>query len=1093
MAGIGSPGYKSFAQQQAEAKELKQKRLRIAVTLFLLIGGTVFAMGWNPPEGSVHSFTKLSDYNSEKETGCVNSGEGCHGDETQYTSFNSYHPNADCTDCHDYQGVGCIPCHTPSGTECTSCHDGTMKNAGDRTRITDPYPRGHYRETTHTAMGTDMDGKLLAAKGGTASATCRDCHSRDLLKAHKNVDAAKGSPYGTSVGCGECHNDERAKGLKQVKADWIKDRCEDCHDESSSAEIHDTKIATSVKAAGESACGSTGTGCHEGNNIHALHPDAPKTCSGSAKKGEPSCHDLEKQADKPDTVSCGGSADHVCHVAYVNDDYSHKNDKKVHAPETQGPASDSSFHETACGGCHAMDADGKSLVDEHALATSRSDSSKDVCSACHSAAASAEAIGNEWADRETPYACDACHGTKGLDAMHGEDIAGNHVASGSDGCANTGWGCHPTDDLSQVGAPTTTENIHRDCLRCHDRTASDGNIAYSPGSTSCGQARDCHAGMGDYSPATAVHAGGTRVDGADARHLATVQGKLVYSVSVGGVNLTETCDSCHAMKLGTEHARTNSSIATGANTVCQRCHSASSATGSVVKGSWSAKTSTKACAACHDGATVSSGHLGGDAAEASAHSAVELDMNGAPAPGSCSAAGCHDTKDVRTIHSAKGCAFSSCHQATGNILGKNLMSCGGKNAAVACHANVLTTQHAVSHAADTADKALGCFGCHRDDLASEHSTALASGSMEGGATSTCRICHFDANTGGNGTYSKSTAVKTAITAGTKKCTSCHKSGTAADGSVAVASPHKAISTDPVLPAGFVWADPFTEWKTAFEAPTGGGHNVLTASAVGASAGKQFPVTTFNFDVARIWPLPANEATTTWLDPVRYPTASVDTTAEIQMLKVTCGDCHAGTEAMAGPQGAAVPVKIDSAYSQTEYANPSAHTYQFDPYNLESVNNSDNPVGYKPVICVKCHSVTAHINPATGAIAYGGTRYHSTHASRHTIPWADRKEACIDCHTRIPHAWRRPRLLISTQTTGGVVPDQYPYVQPGQTGLIGLRLLATTDPTRIVGRDTCTTGGCYSQYYASQTPPRIRSESPTEHPTPSVIPTATYWP
>ena len=47
-----------------------------------------------------------------------------------------------------------------------------------------------------------------------------------------------------------------------------------------------------------------------------------------------------------------------------------------------------------------------------------------------------------------------------------------------------------------------------------------------------------------------------------------------------------------------------------------------------------------------------------------------------------------------------------------------------------------------------------------------------------------------------------------------------------DGPDAVASPHKQITADNPLPKGKVWADPFDEWKAAFEATTGGGHNVL---------------------------------------------------------------------------------------------------------------------------------------------------------------------------------------------------------------------------------------------------------------------------
>ena len=105
---------------------LKTPRAKKIIIAVIALAALVFSAAWNPPVGKVHSFTTASDYSEKKESGCVNSGEGCHGSETLYRDFNAYHPDATCTTCHDYQGVGCIPCHSPNKNhECAACHDGT--------------------------------------------------------------------------------------------------------------------------------------------------------------------------------------------------------------------------------------------------------------------------------------------------------------------------------------------------------------------------------------------------------------------------------------------------------------------------------------------------------------------------------------------------------------------------------------------------------------------------------------------------------------------------------------------------------------------------------------------------------------------------------------------------------------------------------------------------------------------------------------------------------------------------------------------------------------------------------------------------------
>ena len=166
-----------------------------------------------------------------------------------------------------------------------------------------------------------------------------------------------------------------------------------------------------------SGCADTDTGCHEGDDLHAMHADAPKTCSGSSAEGEPACHALGVDALAPSATSCGGTAEESCHRAGTSGTYEHENGD-VHAP-TSRAASRATFSGVACGACHQMSPDGRSLIAEHALATSEMTLvPDDGCRNCHNTPASATAVEDEWPSSSTSFACEACHGREGLDAVH---------------------------------------------------------------------------------------------------------------------------------------------------------------------------------------------------------------------------------------------------------------------------------------------------------------------------------------------------------------------------------------------------------------------------------------------------------------------------------------------------------------------------------------------------------------------------------------------------------------------------------------------------------------------------------------------------
>ena len=483
-------------------ERLKARRGRIAVAA-IVIGGLAFAAGWNPPTNTVHSFSEASDYNARRESGCTNSGDGCHGFDERRRDFNTYHPETACKTCHEYTGVGCIPCHGPSQRECTGCHDGTMPGASDCVRLSDPYPTGHYRESLHTAMGTDMRQVMRTVDGGEAQATCRDCHSRDLKTAHTGVPEVEGSDYGTDIGCAECHNDVQSGALEQVKTDWPLHRCEDCHGEKVRAPMHAADFApSSVEGSGTAGCGDTGIGCHSGNQLHALHPNAPKTCSGSAEDAEPGCHDLTVQAPKPTQTACGGG-DGTCHPAYLNTEYSHKNDAEVHtaAAGRQGAATftdRTSGVTVTCAVCHSMD-----IGVEHTRPTSAL--AGDACLGCHNAdETTAAVVKASWAERETAKACTACHGDGihgGIDSAHtatqldrlsGEPIDGSCVRAG----------CHATADVRALHAS-------RGCTLsgCHSKSGRiSGSAPMSCGGPE-GTEGACHVGADKHRTFYAKHTG----------------------------------------------------------------------------------------------------------------------------------------------------------------------------------------------------------------------------------------------------------------------------------------------------------------------------------------------------------------------------------------------------------------------------------------------------------------------------------------------------------------------------------------------------------------------------------------------------------
>ncbi|MBI5231135.1 MAG: hypothetical protein HY876_03105, partial [Coriobacteriales bacterium] len=250
---------------------------------------------------SAHTFSAASDYDRVAEAGCTNSGAGCHGSETTYSSFASYHPNSGCTSgaCHTSPSKA-----TYAGDHsCVSCHDSNFVGATDVVGLSDT----HYPEPSHSAVGLST----AVSAGGVASATCADCHNPtnlsgvdNLYNQHQGLPA----PYADTA-CGDCHN-KNAQVTSVVASKWPSKDCSACHNSVTlpALEQHGT-TAPSVNATGTGTyqgLSCEAAGCHGTTDLHVLHKDS---AAGCAQTG---CHDYSQQAKLPNKKSCGTGG--TCHT-----------------------------------------------------------------------------------------------------------------------------------------------------------------------------------------------------------------------------------------------------------------------------------------------------------------------------------------------------------------------------------------------------------------------------------------------------------------------------------------------------------------------------------------------------------------------------------------------------------------------------------------------------------------------------------------------------------------------------------------------------------------------------------------------------------
>jgi len=294
-----------------------------------------------------------SDYDNATISGCTNSGSGCH-DTSAGTDYQVYHPASGCTDglCHVATLGGVVnpskATHVNPNT-CQDCHDGTYTNAPDAVGLVDT--SGHYSVTLH--MPTGITNTARGFVGGTASATCKDCHALGsgtvgLYNQHQGLQT-----LGATT-CADCHN-YSAGVTAQVAANWTNNACADCHNgtDMPGKSEHGTTapVVTATEAGGAGSCQTSG--CHTSLNLHELHKgDGGSSFAGCNLSG---CHDYAKQGWKPTATSCGTGGD--CHTTDAHDPNAH--DTSV-AGDTGGctrcheSTNIKTIHSDNCGTCHNM-------------------------------------------------------------------------------------------------------------------------------------------------------------------------------------------------------------------------------------------------------------------------------------------------------------------------------------------------------------------------------------------------------------------------------------------------------------------------------------------------------------------------------------------------------------------------------------------------------------------------------------------------------------------------------------------------------------------------------------------------------------------
>ena len=244
-----------------------------------------------------------------------------------------------------------------------------------------------------------------------------------------------------------------------------------------------------------------------------------------------------------------------------------------------------------------------------------------------------------------------------------------------------------------------------------------------------------------------------------------------------------------------------------------------------------------------------------------------------------------------------------------------------------------------------------CTACHDDSIANEHFV------LDAYHDTPCSVCHDKTSNSGAPTNvtAANTAAAIAKAPGTALCTDCHKTVTKSRPHVQRwgwnGLPHTGSSAIGAVQFNDNWSghrvyDSMPGMKTSF-----------TPAVDGVSTN-------------RTWSLPTASS---FLLGSRTATSLV-----------RCVDCHGSVSGASGPHGATMHVRMAEGYTN-DYSTGGTYLTSTAPH-IRSAS------GGTP-LCAKCHQTAG---------VYGANQAHAD--VRHgNLP-------CVSCHVKIPHAWKRPRLL-----------------------------------------------------------------------------------
>jgi hypothetical protein len=1005
-------------------------------------------------------------------TGCLNQGPGCHAGDLR-----TVHKGTACGACHVKDVVATVrACGAGTG----GCH-GTYTNANHNGVNGSDAP-------THTAIG--MDATIgVTVRTYTDYRACSECHATDLVTAHTNTSAGTIGCVTGGTGNVGCHNEAtpiNANGVIKPSMSWDRS-CGQCHGTAGPA-YHPTVTSSHVglhpgytdSAPGPTrSCESTG-GCHGTGDLQKLHAKKKygSGCSDSADgtRSPFACHSGQMPASAMPTVTTCGEGNGGCHQ-----DKTGNNHGGSHLALTASSRECVECHQTPRlqdlhgGNCNLCHAGPYGNLTELA---------SDECVDCHNA----EIMGRDYMDAGNS----ATMGERML--PHYASFAQTHTVSGwdtSDAIANTSGfactDCHPSDlwgahSIGMGSLDTTSSAKYPDnhrCTTCHSlfgSLTSTTAVGFSNVATTqvgwwtspdrgdtAGKCSACHPVERTHDATIAAHnASNALVSNPGSYNPTSSVFATSFSTSTTWPVAWSRSDTSN-VTMQTSTSRSGAAIYITSNS--------STATARSVTSSPSVAATTNAASSqvvfwyltrglgaddffraevATDGASwhvvysvddtptvqgvwkrvIASGLPTGTKIVVRLYSKMndptrgneqvyidDLSINrestrgalppSTPAEEACSQdVGCHDLSDIRAIHSlastvVAGDTRTSCRICHPNSSSPLRMDCTSSG----CHPNTNFDEHAqtafgtpahheVSTFATFAPSATACAGCHDDSLAGEH-RVYGSVATPGGIPytlsnrSSCALCHgYWAPRTPSPQYSAGSTsspvvanVIAAIQAGDTRCTSCHTSSNRY-------VPHVRSAVETTTQRQF---DPM--WS---------GHRTYP-EMYGSRTGT--PTSFFYFSgVASLtvsWKLP----TGTWL-------ASGWTTTSM----VGCDDCHGAITGAAGPHGSS----MKASYATSSSGVPFDNSYTSGALTLASNGKMSNSTN----LCYKCHSnMAVSLNTAHGTGNHNGSK-------------------CIACHSAIPHAWKRPRLLVyktdpapyrtSSAALTGITARSYTGAGPGQT-------------------------------------------------------------